>query len=62
MDVAQLVRLPNGGRERERERERVAQSCPDGCSPQWDLVNKEIYEVYNREVRQLGFEPKTQCL
>ena len=43
-------------REREREREREPLHSTMGSS------ELDIYEVFNGEVRELGFEPKTQCL
>ena len=54
MDVAQLVRLPN--------RDQVVMGSTPTFHSGSTVASSElrdIYEVYNREVRKLGFEPKT---
>ena len=53
-------------RERERERERAMETTQSWAQPLHSTVAsselRDIYEVYNKEVRKLGFKPKTQCL
>ena len=53
MDVAQLVRLPDGDQ------------MVMGSTPTFIVLSSELrdmYEVYNREVTKLGLEPKTLCM
>ena len=50
--------LSSPERERERERER-AQMDVAQCRPEGPGELRDMYEVCNKEMRKLGFDPKT---